>query len=474
LKTALVVLDLEPDRDDFLRGEIVRLDPDRRTLYLELERDGGVVEQCVTVPEDAPIFIITEYDDSIARSEGSFEDLRVGWKSAVHGMFEDGAGCFVADVVIGLPVPIECTTSAECNDADFCSRESCDAIGVCELRPAGCSLEYDLVCGCDGETHANECLANHFGTSVAHAGACGSGGDVCTADGMPGCPPGDLCLVETGRCDRSALGFCVREPLECSNERKPVCGCDGRTYRNACAAAKAGVVVEDDGACHCSGDGEQDCDDGQVCRLAWGTCGEPAEGVCVERPESCPTIYEPVCGCDGNTYDNACLALQMGVAVEHARRCASGDVCGGTDPVCPPGEICSVVSGHCTEAAAGTCVPEPWNCSGLAPVCGCDGRTYLNECEAASRGVVIASEGACARCGNDAEQTLACRDWEVCVIEEGRCDVSSEGFCIDRPEECPADYVPVCGCDGETYTNACTALVAGTAIDSAGECTAGD
>tara|TARA_R110002073_G_scaffold20483_4_gene73260 strand:+ start:1319 stop:1684 length:366 start_codon:yes stop_codon:yes gene_type:complete len=56
-----------------------------------------------------------------------------------------------------------------------------------------------------------------------------------------------------------------------------------------------------------------------------------------------------------------------------------------------------------------------------------------------------------------------------------RCGAADQsGICTPRPQACTRDYRPVCGCDSQTYGNACTAAAAGVSVVRNGACEAND
>jgi Cellulose binding domain/Kazal-type serine protease inhibitor domain len=215
------------------------------------------------------------------------------------------------------------------------------------------------------------------------------------------CRAGEYCAIAAGSCQiADAAGVCTTKPTVCTTDVAPVCGCDGNTYSNACQAALAGVNVDHTGECvrKCGGIAGLTCRTGEYCAIAAGSCQiADAAGVCTARGGVCPMDVVPVCGCDGNTYTNACQAALAGVNVDHSGECVP-PTCGGTAGlVCRAGEYCAMDVGTClTPNAAGVCQPMPEECMDVVdPVCGCDGKTYNNACQASMAGTSVASAGAC-------------------------------------------------------------------------------
>ena len=135
------------------------------------------------------------------------------------------------------------------------------------------------------------------------------------------------------------------------------------------------------------------CGKGDFCEKTVGDCD--GTGICQVRPRTCPLyfVYAPVCGCDGKTYDSQCAAAVEGVSVLHKGECKSPSECEG-DRDCLSGEFCLFPEGKCSPP--GVCTSRSKMCPMVfAPVCGCDGVTYGNSCEAFGAGASILYQGPC-------------------------------------------------------------------------------
>jgi len=139
-----------------------------------------------------------------------------------------------------------CEYDDDCDSDSFCLISGCSSLlqGICSKCNPDilCTLQYDPVCGCDGNTYGNDCEATRacvnfeFGecldTSCLLHGDCG-----------------DQSYCSKGSCSDYDLGVCIDLPIVCTKQFEPVCGCDGHTYNNPCLAAFARVNVASVGAC---------------------------------------------------------------------------------------------------------------------------------------------------------------------------------------------------------------------------------
>lgn len=193
---------------------------------------------------------------------------------------------------------------------------------------------------------------------------------------------------------------------------------------------RLGICVEE--AQSCGGLQGARCDEGEFCEFpAEAMCGAADQtGVCRERPTVCTREYQPVCGCDDQTYGNRCEAAAAGVSVAAEGPCPGDDQC-TVDTDCPHGACveqpregggatrrCSV----CGDGSEISCSEEPEPC----PIEGqirevqrgcyarCVDRTTCRptHCESSGYlypvGSVFYAPHSCNTCGCGEEGTVAC------------------------------------------------------------------
>ncbi len=222
-----------------------------------------------------------------------------------------------------------------------------------------CPKVYEFVVASNGVTYMNSCYAE--------------------ADGQT------LYTVGTG------FGECIdpasiqAEP-ECeSTESNQVCGCNGQTFQNPCYAEAAGVLSYTSGPCTAN------CYDPNLAQSSGYIDIDSDTGILTHK---CGDFtYDPVCACNGVTYNNPCLAEASGIQSYTPGTCENACVNPAlinSDPQCP---------------------------ENYDPVCGCNDVTYSNSCYAEAAGIQSHTPGACGTGGGtevgwcSTVETIYCGDF---------------------------------------------------------------